>query len=325
MAVMSELSGDVCCPPLVLVVPLPCSESDRLWASLPACPPARPRPPPEMEGGWTLLLLRRLYMVAYTVARGLHTRKKEQRPAQHGNLLLLSPVPTCPDPSLPPSPSLLCFVPHAACRHSTLAHLHICTLAHIGFLFRRQFVHASPTIGLGSRQSLPERRSLTLALTLSVPQALPPAAGSYLPSSLIAAHRARRAGVPGARHLTARNVSFSPWGIHLRGLHACSGASDANSRARADKAETNTAIRSTGPSRAFFVLVPGRPRHITTHLSSRFFLVVTVIACASLFCFAVGRVGVCSSPERERGWRVSSAVACWLRTTTKAHSHSARA
>lgn len=95
----------------------------------PATATARPRPPlEEMEGGWTLLL--------YTVAGGLQSRKREH----------------------PASSLLLCFVPHAA-----IAHTH--THTHTGFLFRRQFVHASPTIGLEPRQSLPERRSsLTLVL-----------------------------------------------------------------------------------------------------------------------------------------------------------------
>jgi hypothetical protein len=48
--------------------------------------------------------------------------------------------------------------------------------------------------------------------------------------------------------------------------HGCSGASGANSRARADKAETNTAIRSTGPISPSFC-PPCQLRHITTPLS----------------------------------------------------------
>lgn len=74
--------------------------------------------------------------------------------------------------------------------------------------------------------------------------ALTEAPGCRLSLTVVPYCIASRPGVPGERHLTARNVSFSPWGIQLRGQQACSGASDANSRARADSAETNTAIRS---------------------------------------------------------------------------------
>lgn len=121
--------------------------------------------------------------------------------------------------------------------------------------------------------------TLTLAHTLTPAEALPRLPALTYRRPLLHRIASRRAAVPGARHLTARNVSFSPWGIQLRGQHACSGASDANSRARADKAETNTAVTSAGPispSLAPLVSFDTSPHHHHSLL----FLVVTVTACA---------------------------------------------
>lgn len=91
----------------------------------PATATARPRPPGG-DGGWL-------------DSTSLHSRRGSAESKKRTSCFF--------------SASLL----RAACRHSTHTHT--------GFLFRRQFVHASPTIGLEPRQSLPERRSsLTLVL-----------------------------------------------------------------------------------------------------------------------------------------------------------------
>lgn len=157
-----------------------------------------------------------------------------------------------------------------------------------GFLFRRQFVHASPTIGLEPRQSLPERRSLTLGLTH--PRTLRPFPGCRLSLTVVPyciASRPRRAAVPGARHLTARNVSFSPWGIQLRGQHACPGASDANSRARADKAETNTPVPWTGPPPPILFLLVVTVMAVVACALCVVFLSLALPLAVLVFCFSL--------------------------------------
>lgn len=161
----------------------------------PATATARPRPPlEEMEGGWTLLL--------YTVAGGLQSRKREH----------------------PASSLLLCFVPHAAIAH-THTHTHTQASSSGGnssmpaLPLAWNLANRSPNVDHHSPSSshasltLSHTRTLTRARRGPRPKAPSPAAGSHLPSSLIASHRVQacsRAGLPrGAPSHRSKRFLFS--------------------------------------------------------------------------------------------------------------------
>lgn len=213
------LSGLSCLSPVCPVCPVALPAASLTASGQPASASAfaRPRPPLHGTRRWRVVGLR----------GSAESRSKE--------------VPS-PSSSSPSSPSLLCFVPHAARAHRLPlpAAIRPCQPYH----WPGKLANRSPNVD----------RSHTLTLTPA--EALPRLPALTYRRPLLHRIASGRAGVPGARHLTARNVSFSPWGIDLRAQQACSGASDANSRARADKAETNTAIHPWDWSL----------RHITTHL-----------------------------------------------------------
>lgn len=210
----------------------------------------------EMEGGWT------------DTSKG-SAESKEHIQHATGNLFVLlpsSPVPRPPSPVPPFLTALVCFC--AACYYST----HRLPLP--AATRPCQPYYWPGTSPIAPRTSITHTHTLTFALPS------PAQKGPRLPAltyrrPLLHPHRVQAQACPGERHLTARNISFSPWGIQLRGQQACSGASDANSRARAAKAETNTSIRSLLSLLSFFGFD-------TSPLIS-FFLVVTVIACAFFF------------------------------------------
>lgn len=219
-----------------------CGESDRLWpacqpASLPA--PARPRPPPEMEGGWT----------STQVAGGLQSRKKNTAPGKLpvNLLLLLSP----PSPVARP-PFSFPAVLRAACRQST---------------------QASSSGGNSSMPALPlawnlanRSPNLCRSLTHSLPQRPFPAAGSHLPSSLIASHRiaSRRPGVQACQGRAISPLETFPF---LLGTSSSAASRPVPGHQMQTAGLEQTKLKQTRPS--------ARPLDwslSTHHHSSRFFL-----------------------------------------------------